>query len=182
MRPLHKNRIRGIYPVHFLTGQTCGASSGIHAMYKGGSFFHSFWVWCNGLPPSHIGDQCLRDSNAAILLLVVFQHRHQSPSHCETGAVQGMDQFCAARPFSLKAYACTPCLEITEIATGGYLPVKILPRKPHFQVIGLGSGKSEVPGTQGDHPVGEAQSYENFLRIGCQFLEFLMGFFRFGEL
>ena len=81
-------------------------------------------------------------------LLVIFHDRHQSAADRQAGAVQGMHQLRLAGGGIAPARLHAPRLEILEVAAGGDLAILLLARQPHFQVVGLGGGKSDVAAAQ----------------------------------
>ena len=93
-----------------------------------------------------------------------------------------MDQFRALGPGAPETDGGPAGLIILEITARGNLPVEVLTRQPHLDIIGLGRGKAHVPGAQHHHPVMQPQFLEDLLRVLQQTLQMLVGALRGGEL
>ena len=75
----------------------------------------------------------------------------------------------------------SPRLKGFEIAARRNFPVRVLRGDPDFEIIGFGSGESQVAAAQADDPVGQFERLQNrFGRVG-EALELGIRFLRGGE-
>ena len=79
-------------------------------------YFLNILDWFYEVHPSHIRFKGLRYGNVAIFLLIVFQDRHEGPSHREPGSIQSMSQFGPAGPFLFESNIGSPGLKVAEVA------------------------------------------------------------------
>ena len=95
----------------------------------------------NAVKPSHIGAERLRNDDAPVRLLVVFQNSEQRSAHCETRAVQGVGElYLGIFLIALGAIANigSTGLKCLDVATGGDLTEELLRGEPNFDVVGFG--------------------------------------------
>ena len=80
------------------------------------------------LHPSHVRPQGLRYHHRPVLLLVVFENRHQRPADRQAGAVQRVDELGFARAADLELDVRAPRLERFGVAAGRNLAILLLAR------------------------------------------------------
>src|SRR5215831_20264000 len=131
--------------------------------------------------PVNVWTQGFRDNDRTVLLLIVLHDCDPRPSHREPGPIQRMDKprfFARCRPvFNIGAAS----LESIEIAARGNFTISVLPRKPNFDVIALGSRESHISRGVDYHAVCELQALQNLLSVLHQRFQFGVGIFRARE-
>ena len=68
------------------------------------------------------------------------------------------------------------------VGAGGNFLVSTVGRQPYLQVVGLGSGESDVAGAQADHAIRQAQELQNVLGVGNHGLQVVVAFLGLGVL
>src|SRR5216684_4922938 len=117
----------------------------------------------------HVGPKCRRHPHRPILILVVLEDGHDSAADGQAGTVEGVN---VARLLLRCAVADVgaPGLEVEEVRAGADLAIGLLPRQPHFQVVGLGRGEAHVAGGEGDDAVVQPERLQHGLGVGGQLL------------
>src|SRR3990170_236530 len=119
----------------------------------------------------HVGAQRPGDQDGAVRLLEVLEDGDDRAPHRQPGAVQSVRQAGLPRRGVAEADLRAPRLEVGEVAAGGDLPVPDLRRQPHFEIVRLGGGETQVRGAQRHDPVGQAKPFQDVLRVGGERLE-----------
>ena len=76
-----------------------------------------------------------------------------------------MNQLGPLFPFSFKADSGPSGLKIFKVAARGNLPVFLLSGHPDLDIIGLGSGKTQIPSTQLHDLIWQLKAFKNVFSI-----------------
>ena len=97
---------------------------------------------------AHEVHEFFRNGDAAVGILVVFEHCREGPADCEARAVQRVDVLGMLGDGVAVADVRPSRLEVFAVGAGRDFHVAAVARHPHFDVIGLGGREADVPGAQ----------------------------------
>ena len=81
-----------------------------------------------------------------------------------------MHEFVLAFGGGLEADVGATSLEGFEVGAGGDFAIKLLPRKPDFEIEGLGGREPSVRSAEQDAAIGKLEGFENFFGVTRQSL------------
>ena len=111
------------------------------------------------------GRQRLGDDDGAVRLLVVLEDGDERPPDREAGAVQRVQEPRLRPGLRAVAQARAAGLEVLAVRARRDLAVRLLPRQPDLDVVGLGGGEAHVAGRQHDHAVRQAEPLQHLLGV-----------------
>src|ERR1017187_5867249 len=102
--------------------------------------------------PAHVWRQNLGDFHAAVGLLMGLQQRHVQARERRAAAVEDVyEPILAVGALKLDIGAAR--LEILTVRAAGYFEIRVLARRPHFDVVRLGAGEPHIARAQEDDAV-----------------------------
>src|SRR5206468_2018540 len=116
----------------------------------------------------HVRYQRLRNSDASVGLLVVFENCEIGAADGETAAVEGMEELALLRSRRAIANVRAAGLEGLEVRAGGDLAIELLTGEPDFEVVGPGRGEAQVSRAEEHAAVGKAEPLEDGLGVAGQ--------------
>src|SRR5690606_27631738 len=107
-----------------------GLSAPVRNSHRHWSRVYASAGWLQFGCPAHIRMQGSGDIDRAILLLIIFEYRHQGSSYREAGAVQGVDEYCLLPAFGAIACVHAPCLIVAAPRNAGNFSIGGLAGQP----------------------------------------------------
>src|SRR5439155_22848072 len=92
-----------------------------------------------------VGQERVREAHGSAFGLVVLEERRERARERQSRGVQGVDVLCLRPGPGAETNSRAAGLEILKIAAGGDLEPPVLPGRPRFEVVALGSGEAQVP-------------------------------------
>ena len=86
----------------------------------------------------HVWDEGLRDFDASVGLLVVFEDREIGSAYGQAAAVEGVEVLGLAGSSWAISYVGSAGLEGLEVGAGADFAIEVLAGEPDFEVVGLG--------------------------------------------
>src|SRR6185436_17780244 len=133
----------------------------------------------------HVRAQGRREQHRAVRLLAVLEHGDERAADGEARAVERVQQRrLAASIWTMRAVAQVGAarLEVLAVAARGDLAIRVLPRQPHLDVVGLRRGEAEVAGRERHHAVGQPEHLQHAFGVAGELLERGVALRRRGEL
>src|SRR5947199_6985412 len=119
--------------------------------------------------PAHERPEDFRHDDGAVRLLIVLEDRDEAAGRRHRGRVQRVREELVAADFP-RARVQPPGLVVRAIAAADHLAIRILPRKPAFDVILLRGDGADVPGAHVHDPVRDLEGAVDRLAVRPQFL------------
>src|SRR6516164_11777805 len=124
--------------------------------------------WLGDAFRAYVGTKNLGQQHAAVRLLIVLDNRNPGAPDGEATAIQSVHKLALARTFGTITNVGTPCLKCFEVGTGRDLAKQSLAREPHFKVIRLGRGESQITGAQDHRAVVQSKPLQDLFGVARQ--------------
>src|SRR5438874_5124993 len=137
------------------------------------------------LESAEVGADRLREHHGPVRLLAVLQDRDHRPAYRKSGAVERIHEAGLFLRRGAEPDLRPARLIVRERRARADLAIRILPRAPDFEVVGLLRGEAEVGRAQRHHPVMQPELLQRLLRVAHQLFQTgmrVLGLFEADEL